>query len=167
MLGPRRGVAIYKMWRCCGVEKSKFARSLFVKFANWNILIRWFESYIQSGSIPLFYEEFPWVLNWQKGSCTGAVAHVYFEHPTLYLIDQTFSLCIWHQKLLQSLSSSLHIWQGLYTFPYHLTAGLAKIMMKYTQITTPLRHLFLVEGLILNGLSATGEILFELLSTVS
>ena len=34
-------------------------------------------------------------------------------------------------------------------------------------IMTPLRCLFLVKGLILNGLSATGEILFGLLSTVS
>ena len=34
-------------------------------------------------------------------------------------------------------------------------------------ITTPLRRSFLIEGLILNGLSATSETLFGLLSTVS
>lgn len=34
-------------------------------------------------------------------------------------------------------------------------------------ITTPLRRSFLVEGLLLNGLSATGETLFGLLSAVS
>ena len=53
-----------------------------------------------------------------------------------YLIDQTSSLCIWHRRLLQLSKSSLCIWQALCTCPYHLMAGLAKVMMKYTRYTS-------------------------------
>ena len=78
---------------------------------------------------------------------------------TLHLASEATAVV---EKLFMYLTGFVHL---SLSFDGWSSKGHDKI---YTvHITTPLRRSFLVEGLILNGLSATGETLFGLLSTVS